>query len=435
MFFYLYNLLLSILTVTFLPVWAMSLKLKGRSVASYFRRFSREETEKLKDRPVVWVQASSVGETMLAATFLQEFKIEFSEWAVVFTCTTQTGHETACRLLTGLADLLGFFPFDHPWVVQRFFRRLQPDALILIETELWPNVLRQARKDGVKVFIVNGRLGDRSYERLKKIRFYSSLLALVDFYCVQSKLDKERFISLGAPTARVAVTGNIKFDQEIVEVSQEKKEEFLKPLNLKRDAPVLTAGSTHNGEDEIILSAFAEIKKELPETLLILVPRHLERVENIERLLADSPFQWMKRSQILHGEVARVTVDLLLLDTYGELTMSYALSTVAFVGGSLVSVGGHNLLEAALLCKVVLYGPYMHNFRDSKGLLEKVGAGFTVHNAQELSRDFLRLAHDWQLREELGKKARAAVLANNGATKRTIELLKGLGLHELERKV
>lgn len=428
MFFYLYNLLLSIFTITFLPLWAISLKMKGRSVAPYFRRFSREETEKLRDRPVVWIQASSVGETMLAATFLQEFKREFSEWAVVFTCTTQTGHETARRLLTGLADLIGFFPYDHPWVVRRFFRRLQPDVLILIETELWPNVLRQAKKDGVKVFIVNGRLGDRSYKRLKKTGVYGSLLALVDYYCVQSRLDKERFISLGAPAERVAVTGNIKFDQKIVEVSQEKKEEFLRPLNLQRETPVLTAGSTHHGEDEIILSAFAEIKKNLPDALLVLAPRHLERVENIERLLVNFPYQWMKRTRILQGEVASAPIDLLLLDTYGELMLSYALSTVVFVGGSLVPVGGHNLLEAALLSKVVLYGRYMYNFRDSQELLEKVGAGFTVHNAQELSREFLRLANNRELREELGKKARAAVMTNNGATKRTIEILKKQGL-------
>jgi len=427
-FFYLYNLLLSIFTVIFLPLWAISLKLKGRSVAPYFHRFSREETEKLRGRPVVWVQASSVGETMLAATFLQEFKREFSGWAVVFTCTTQTGHKTARRLLTGVAELIGFFPYDHPWVVRRFFRRLRPDVLILIETELWPNVLRQAKRDGVKVFIVNGRLGDRSYKRLKKTGFYSSLLGLVDYYCVQSGLDKERFISLGAPTERVTVTGNIKFDQEITEVSQEKKEEFSRPLNLRREAPVLTAGSTHHGEDEIILSAFAEIKKNLPDALLILAPRHLERVESIERLLAKSPYQWMKRTRILQGEVALAPIDLLLLDTYGELKLAYALSTVVFVGGSLVPVGGHNLLEAALLSKVALYGEYMYNFRDSQELLEKAGAGFTVHNALELSREFLRLANDQKLREELGKKARAAVLANNGATKRTIEILKAQGL-------
>jgi len=189
---------------------------------------------------------------------------------------------------------------------------------------------------------------------------------------------------------------------------------------------VLTAGSTHSGEDEIILAAFAEIKRQVPQGLLILAPRHLERVESIERLLGNYSFRWIKRSQILEGEAATDQQDLLLLDTYGELNVAYALSTVVFVGGSLVSVGGHNLLEAALLRKVVLYGPYMHNFRESEELLARVGAGFMVRNETELSQRFLLLAKDTKLRMELGEKAQTAVLANKGATKRTIETLKGL---------
>jgi len=426
LFFFVYNFLLSVFTFTVLPFWAFSLKLKGRSVASYFKGFSLEQTRKVQGKPVVWVQASSVGETMLAATFLREFRREFPGWAVAFTCTTQTGNETAHRLLKGVADLIGFFPFDYLWVVRRFIRRLNPRLLVLIETELWPNVLLQARKNGTKVMIVNGRLGDRSYQRLQKTGFYHSVLKLVDSYCAQSQLDKERFIALGAPAERVRVTGNLKFDQEIKEVDEAKLREFTKPLKLEQGTVVLTAGSTHSGEDEIILAAFAEIKRQVPQGLLILAPRHLERVESIERLLGNYSFRWIKRSQILEGEAATDQQDLLLLDTYGELNVAYALSTVVFVGGSLVSVGGHNLLEAALLRKVVLYGPYMHNFRESEELLARVGAGFMVRNETELSQRFLLLAKDTKLRMELGEKAQTAVLANKGATKRTIETLKGL---------
>lgn len=425
-FFFLYNLLLWVISLTLLPFWLIGRKVKGKPALPYFTGFSPADTLKLEGKPVIWVQASSVGEARVAVTFLQEFRRVFPGFAVALTCTTQTGYATAQGLAEGLIDLLGFAPFDHPWVVQRFLRLLHPDVLVLIETELWPNLLHQCRKAEVRSIVVNGRLSDRSYKILCRMNFYGPIMGLVSFYCVQSESDKERFISLGAPPDRVRVTGNLKFEQRTSEDQKDRGAELLQALDLKEGSPVLTAGSTHDGEEELILEAFARIKQEVPEAVLILAPRHLERIDSIERLLSGSPYTWVKRSRMLRGEVFKGRRDLLLLDTYGELTIAYLISTVVFVGGSLVPIGGHNILEVALMGKVALFGPHMHNFRESKELLERIGAGILVRDAEELSRQFLRLIKEETLKIELGERARSVVQENQGASRRTVTVIKEL---------
>lgn len=426
MFFCLYNLVIWVLTIFFIPPWFLVLKIKGKKVLPYLTGFSREEISQIKGKKILWIQASSVGETMVAARLLQELTRVFPDYAIVFTCMTSTGYATAQRILTGKVELIGFIPLDHPWLVKRFFNRVHPQILILIETELWPNILREANRRKVKTAVINGRLSDRSLSRMKKIKIAKPLFQLVDVFCVQTELDKEKFITLGAPPPQVQVTGNAKFDQEYPEVPTVRKRDLTACLSITEETPVLTAASTHGGEEELIIKAFLQIKKSLPTAFLILAPRHLERSGEIEKIFAVSGLRWLRRTAMPNDikKGAGEKVDILLLDTFGELNLAYSLSTVTFVGGSLVPVGGHNILEAAAQKKVVLYGPYMHNFLESQALLEKTGAGITVANWEQLAEQFLLFWGDQKLRVLLGEKAWEALLANRGAAEKTVLILK-----------
>lgn len=423
MFYFVYNILIWLITFTIFPLILIQQKIKGKPILAYLLGFSRAELNVISGRKVLWVQAASVGETMVAARLLQEIKEEFPEYAIAFTCNTMTGLTTARRVIGKMADVIGFFPFDHPWIVKRFLARLKPFFLLLIETEIWPNVLTYSKKRGVKIAIANGRL-DKSYKRLKKFGFYKSALKLIDFIGVQTETDRERFIQLGAEPPKVQITGNIKFDFNYPVITNQEITGFLEQLSLTENTPILTAASTHHGEEELVLAAFELIKRELPEAFLVLAPRHIDRAEEILKILSDSNFKFIRRTEQAQGKKFSGRPDLLLLDTFGELGLAYSISSLAFIGGSLVPVGGHNLLEASVQGKIVLYGPHMHNFQESKELLGKAGVGFLVNNETELAERFVNFHKNPGLREDLGKKAKQVIVANQGATEKTIAKLK-----------
>lgn len=425
MFRLIYNVLIWLITLTVFPVWLIQQKIKGKPVFPYLLGFSRKELNRIAGRKVLWIQAASVGETMVAARVLKEIKKVFPNYGIVFTCITMTGHAAAERVIGNMAELIGYFPFDNPWIVKRFLARLKPDNLLLIETEIWPNVLHYSKKHGLNIAIVNGRL-DKSFKRLQKYGFYKSALKLIDYIGVQTETDRERFVILGADPAKVEITGNIKFDFDYPEILEAKKSEFWEQLSLAKNTPVLVAASTHHGEEEIIIGAFRRIKSEVPECFLILAPRYPEQADEIGKLLTDYNLKFIRRTEQASGKKLSGKPDLLLLDTFGELGLVYSIASVAFIGGSLVPIGGHNVLEASFKEKVVLYGPYMHNFQESKELLENEGAGFVVSNAAELAERFLYFHRNAVIREDLGKKAKRVIIANQGATEKTVKKLKSI---------
>ncbi len=425
MYHFIYNIIIWLITLTIFPVWLVQQKLKGKPVLSYLLGFSSKELQSVSGRKVIWIQAASVGETMVAARLLQEIKKVFPEYAIVFTCNTATGRATAERVIGKMADLIGYFPFDHPWIVKRFLARLRPDNLLLIETEIWPNVLAYSKKQGVKVAIANGRL-DKSFKRLNQYGFYKSALGLIDYIGVQTETDRERFILLGADPSKVEITGNIKFDFNNPAIPEAETIKLLEQFSVTRNAPILTAASTHHGEEEIVIAAFEMIKRELPEAFLVLAPRHIDRTEEIVKVLSSTCLKYIRRTEQAKGKMLSGKPDLLLLDTFGELGLAYSMATVAFIGGSLVPVGGHNLLEASVQEKVVLYGPQMHNFQESKELLEKAGAGFMVNSETELAERFIYFYKNPKIREGLGKKAKEVIIANQGATEKTVVRLKSV---------
>jgi len=367
----------------------------------------------LEGKRPIWYHAASVGEVIASKKLIDEIKKRWPEKKILVSTFTATGNQTARKKL--LADGVIFLPVDLPFIISRAMRRIDPSILIIMETELWPNLIGIAGRKNIPVVIVNGRISDRSIKGYRRIR---ALLRKIFENCslilTQSEANSGRFIELGAAPGRVKSTGNLKFDFTA-------RTEGL-PFMKKWGGRVFIAGSTHSGEDGPILDCFIALKKKHPDLKLLLAPRHPNRSEEIEGLLAKRDLGYDKRS--VAGNA--VTKDILLLDTLGELAISYREAEVVFIGGSLVPVGGQNVLEPALYGKPVLFGPYMQNFREADEILIEAKGGIKVSNKDELEGVLDRLLSDPSLCEETGRRAREAVAKNQGATKRTLEVLADL---------
>ena len=357
-------------------------------------------------RPI-WFHAASVGEVIASQKLLEGIRERFPGRRLLVSTFTPTGNEAAKEKLK--ADGVIFLPLDFPWAVNRAVKKVNPSTLILMETELWPNLIRKAGSMGIPVVLVNGRISDTSYG---KYWFISPLLKKVfesiTLFLMQSEGDAGRVITLGAEQSKVTVTGNIKFDLK----PADKDIGFMDNWG----GPVLLAGSTHKGEDAPILDIYKGLRERYPALKLVLAPRHLDRVREVEGILKEKGLQFVRRSEVSE----KIELPILLLDTLGELATFYKYGTIVFIGGSLIPVGGHNPLEPALYGKPVLFGPHMENFRDSARILEESGGGARVDNPEGLNNRIDRLLSDIDLRQTMGNNARQAVLKNQGATERTM---------------
>jgi len=357
-------------------------------------------------RPI-WFHAASVGEVIASQKLLEGIRERFPGRRLLVSTFTPTGNEAAKEKLK--ADGVIFLPLDFPWAVNRAVKKVNPSTLILMETELWPNLIRKAGSMGIPVVLVNGRISDTSYG---KYWFISPLLKKVfesiTLFLMQSEGDAGRVITLGAEQSKVTVTGNIKFDLK----PADKDIGFMDNWG----GPVLLAGSTHKGEDAPILDIYKGLRERYPALKLVLAPRHLDRVREVEVILKEKGLQFVRRSEVSE----KIELPILLLDTLGELATFYKYGTIVFIGGSLIPVGGHNPLEPALYGKPVLFGPHMENFRDSARILEESGGGARVDNPEGLNNRIDRLLSDIDLRQTMGNNARQAVLKNQGATERTM---------------
>lgn len=417
----LYNLVLKLMSVLVLPFFLFYRRMSGRPVLPYFRKLAPEKVQKLADKPVIWIQAVSVGEVIVANIILKELRRLLPDYAVVLTTTTPTGQAMAEKLL-GEEVVLSYFPYDLPFLVKRFITQIKPSLFLMMEAEIWPNVIRLCRQAGVKMALVNGLVSDRSFRRYQRFgSLFREVLEQVDLLAMQSVEDANRIGKLGAVLDRIQVTGNAKFDQNYPEYNTEVKEEFLSQYGWDAGTRIFVAASTHKGEEEIAIAAFQKLTVTEPYKM-ILAPRHPERAEEVAALLQESGLDFVRRS----AGVGRYSPSVLLLDTFGELGLAYAVGEVILVGGSLVEIGGHNVLEAAAQSKPVIYGPYMHKTRESKRLLEEVDAGFTVKDADELVATIKELVADPQLYQKRATAARQAVLANKGAAVRTARAVAAL---------
>jgi 3-deoxy-D-manno-octulosonic-acid transferase len=373
--------------------------------------------------PRIWVHAVSVGEVTAAAPIVAALRSRFSGACIVLSTSTETGQEMA-RKLVPAANAYIYYPLDIPRVVRKVIDCVNPDVFVPVETELWPNFIRICRGRGARIVMVNGRLSPRSFRRYRGTRFFwKGILAMLDAAGVISVTDAERFAAMGMPAEWIHVLGNAKFDGLAARVSPDLEREIAGRLRIAPGEEVLVAGSTHEGEESIILDVYRRLLELRPDFKLILIPRHIDRGAACAELVRQVGFSdCITMSEIIAGR-SRRKERVILVDVIGELFKLYSLATVVFCGGSLVPKGGQNILEAAAWGKVVFYGPYMDDFRDERILLEETGAGITIHSGEELFTRMLDLLEHPDILRNMGEKGRQAVVANKGAADRYAVLI------------
>jgi len=368
--------------------------------------------------PRGWVHAVSVGEAIAAAPLVEGLHQAYPSLPLVVTTVTPTGARVVTERFAGLASHR-YFPLDFPGAVRRTLAAIDPAFFICMETELWPNALRALAARGVPTMIANGRLSDRSFRRYRLVRSaLRGVLADVRVFAMRSDEDARRIIALGAPAERVVVTGNLKNDAPADPAGV--ADLWRRLLGLSRDQRVWIAGSTHGGEEEAALAAHAAAAAEHPGLALILAPRHPERVDEVLSLIAARGLRAVRRSALPVGRAAGAII---VVDTVGELAQMYAVADVVFVGGSLVPLGGHNVLEPALRRKPVLMGPHTDNFREAAGLLTASGGALVVHDAASLGFELRRLLADPGLAAQRGEAGFESLAAQHGAVRQTLELV------------
>jgi 3-deoxy-D-manno-octulosonic-acid transferase len=374
----------------------------------------------------IWIHAVSVGETLTARALIGELKQRYPGLKLFLSTTTMTGHEVA-RALTEL-DGVFYFPLDWGFTVRRTLDVVRPRLFIMMETEIWPTLLRECRERGIATMLVNGRISKRSFARYRLVqRFFRRVLDDVDRFCMQSEEAARRIVAIGADPARVVVTGSLKFDSldwPGVGPHGQSRDRVLRYFRLSPGRPVVIAASTLRGEDKASFEAFHRVQARWPDALLVVAPRHPERFDEVTRLAAEEGFRVVRRTSLpVDGSP---DADVVVLDTIGELARLYQIASVVFVGGSLVDAGGHNILEPAMFGKPIVFGPHMHNFAEISAEFLRGGAAVQVTSTRELGECLVDLVGDGVRRASLGAAARAIVESNRGAKARTMAVVTAL---------
>lgn len=418
--FTLYNLIMHAVVAVLMPYYFFNrfVSRRGKQRQGLLQRLGigfGQYAREAGGRPIVWIHAVSVGETQAAIPLIKKFRRAYPDLYLLLSNVTETGHAIAEKVED--LDAACYLPFDLPWSMGRVFGFLQPELLILIETELWPNLIRRAHRANVPTMMINGRISDRSFPRyLKAKALLAPLLQRLAFFSMQSPLDQERIIAMGAIASRVRVNGNTKFDFPPVDSRTLAAAPLLKAIQIPAEAEVLVAGSTHPGEEDILLSAFAQLRREHQNLRLILVPRRPERRQEVATLVAKAGYEPLLRSQLAAANDCQLAGDQVLIgDSIGEMLAFYNLADLVFVGGSLAPVGGHNLLEAGLVGKPVLFGPQVHNFRKISELVLKSEAGLQVADENGLVAAVSALLSDPARALAMGEAGARLIAEHRGA--------------------
>jgi 3-deoxy-D-manno-octulosonic-acid transferase len=382
--------------------------------------------------PRLWLHGVSVGEIQAAIPLVAELRTLLPRAAFIMSTGTETGQMLARKHFSPQGALVCYFPLDIPWAVRRYLDYLRPQVFIGLESEIWPNFLSLAHRRGVRLALVNARLSDNSLRRfLKYNRYLSGIFNLYDVVAAGSLPDYQRLQQLGIPPARLNLTGNLKYDRLLQNRDASRLQEFCGFLKGRENeagqiaGPVWLAASTHPGEEEIVAEAFQELLVPYPALRLVLAPRHPQRAPDLTRLLARRGLDCQLWTGLQSGRAAR-TAAVVIVDTIGDLFTLYGAADVAFVGGSLVPHGGQNILEPAAWGRVPIYGPHLGNFLWAQTIMEEAGAGIVVRDAASLAQAVRKLLDYPQEREELGRRAQAALVPHQGAARRQAELIAGL---------
>jgi 3-deoxy-D-manno-octulosonic-acid transferase len=415
-----YSLLLACAALLSLPWWAIQMLRLGKYRSGLAERLGLVPARLNDVQPgSIWVHAVSMGEVLAVSQLIAELKQRHPDRQVFVSTTTATGQALA-RQRFG-QNRVFFMPLDSGFAVRRYLNALKPQLIVIAETEFWPNLLHLAYKRQARVAIVNARISDRSFPRYKRFKwFFGRVLSEVDLFLAQTAEDAQRLRDIGAPTERVRVSGNLKFD-----IRPSAQPSLLSGLRtaIGGESPVIVCGSTAEGEEEPVLAAFTAVQQHFPKAVMVLAPRHPERFERVAALISAEGFALQRRSQWQPEQPIRSGI--FLLDSVGELAAIYELADIAFVGGSLVPTGGHNILEPAQYGAAILVGPHTFNFREIVSLFEQDGAVKCV-TAETLDAEFLSLLGHPEDRQRMGHAAKDLFTKHAGATRRTLNALEPL---------
>jgi 3-deoxy-D-manno-octulosonic-acid transferase len=417
-----YSLLLAGAALLSLPWWIIQMLRLGKYRSGLAERLGFVPARLNDAQPgSIWVHAVSVGEVLAVSQLISELQRQYPARQIFVSTTTATGQALA-RQRFG-ENRVFFMPLDFGFAVRRYLNALKPQLIVIAETEFWPNLLHLARKRGTSLAIVNARISDRSFPRYRRFKwFFGRVLSEVDLFLAQTAADAERLREIGAPTERVRVSGNLKFD-----IRPNAQPALVSGLRaaIDKDSPTIVCGSTGEGEEEPVLTAFKAVQQKFPTAVMILAPRHPERFEKVASLISAEGFalqrrtQWRPQQQIGSG--------IFLLDSVGELAAVYELADIAFVGGSLVPTGGHNILEPAQYGAAILVGPHTFNFREIVSLFEQggteQGGAVKIVTAETLGSEFLSLLGHPEERQRMGRTAKDLFVKHSGATRRTLTAL------------
>jgi len=425
---YLLNVLYLVLIVICSPWLVYSAMRKGKYRDGWSEKLLGRVPRRTGDRPCIWLHAVSVGEVNLLQPVLSTLSQERPTWECVISTTTRTGFALARKKYAGYQVF--YCPLDFTWAVRRAMRRVRPTLFILAELELWPNLIRAARRQGARLAVINGRLSEKSFHGYRRVRpFVRQVLSRIDLIAVQNQCYAERFRQLGAQPDTIHVTGSIKFDGASTNRDNPATRKLRELWGLTDQHFVLLAGSTQESEEAVALRAFERLAAGHPRARLILVPRHPERFNEVAALLEQSPATWQRRSELQDGppastdHVASPEPSVLLVDVIGELGAWWGTARAGFVGGSMGRRGGQNMIEPAGYGVAVSFGPHTANFRDIVSLLLQHQAAVVVQDEAQLSDFWRRCLESPHFARELGHRARQLVQQQQAATQRTVDLL------------
>jgi 3-deoxy-D-manno-octulosonic-acid transferase len=421
-----YNLFILLATILLSPFLLLQLVRHKKYRAGFFQRlgyFPEILIANLDGKRPIWLHAVSVGEVLVYIPLIDKIKEEYPEEKILISTVTETGNFTA-KKRAGKADCIVYFPLDYTWAVKGLIKKINPKIFIATETEIWPNFFWELKRRDIPMGIINGRISLKSYRRYIKFRlFFKKVLKGVNFFCMQTKADYDRIIAIGADPHKVLITGSQKFDQETISLTSEDKFNLRSSLNIPAHSRIFIAGSSHRGEEEVILEVFKKLQREYKDLILILAPRHPERFQEVETLLISKKINLTRRTNLKKEDKEEIN-DGILLDTIGELSKLYSIGTLVFVGGSLIDIGGHNLLEPVQYKKVVLFGPFIFNFADISEELINEGGGIKVNDKNDLFNVAKRLLDNEEELKMRGEQGHNIIERNRGANKRNLAILR-----------
>jgi 3-deoxy-D-manno-octulosonic-acid transferase len=424
--YFIYNLLLSVLTIFLLPYYYFKSKKSGEklNLRERFAFYDQNLDLLFPASRVIWIQAASAGETLAAQKLTAEIRDKYPEARIIFSTMTASGKNLAKKKIEG-ADLIIYLPFDLNWVVKKAVKIFQPDLFIMIETELWPNLIRALDNQGAEIMLASGRISDDSFSQYKFLGLLlDDMLKRVDVFSMQHQEAAEKINELGAAEDHICINGNLKYDLDLNPPTKEEYFQKRKLFKLTKGTKVLVAGSTHQGEEEMILNLYKKLKSDFEKLRILIAPRYVERREELLELCREKGTSAALYSELKRNDVQLAEdTDIIIVDTMGELAQLYFYADLVFIGGSLINRGGHNVIEAAARGRVVLFGESMYNFKEERDFILENEVGFEIKGENDFFEKIYQLLANDQYRNQRAEKAAELIDENRGSVRKQLQLI------------